>query len=134
VPEGGFTFGHEDLDARVAEHVSDICRRTARSSDAVGRLGRSEYAIIAPSTDHDGAVRLVARLKEGVESIPFTLDGTSRRFHVRAGYCAVANFAQSSVDAVDLLLRAASALRQARGGESIDAAKSFETVELPLGR
>lgn len=134
VPEGGFTFGVEDLDARVAEHVSDICRRTARSSDAVGRLGRSEFAIIAPSTDHDGAMRLVARLKEQVESIPLQLDGNARRFHVRAGFCAVSDFAQSSVDAVDLLLRAASALRQARGGESIDAGKSFETVEFPLGR
>ena len=134
VPEGGLAFGHEELDTRIAEHVSDICRRTARASDAVGRLGRSEFAIIAPCTNHDGAVRLVARLKEQVESMPLAIDGAARRLHVRAGYCAVANFAQSSVDAVDLLLRAASALRQARGGESIDAAKSFETVELPLAR
>lgn len=121
----------EDLDARIAAHMSEICRRTARSSDAVGRLGRAEFAIIAPSTDSGGAVRLVERVKEQVESLPLMLDGVSRVFHLRAGYCAVSNFAQSSVDAVELLLRAASALRQARGTETVDATKSFDMVELP---
>jgi hypothetical protein len=32
--------------------------------------------------------------------------------HVRIGYCAVPDFAESSVDAVEMLVRAASALRQ----------------------
>jgi len=128
-------IGGEEIDARIAEHVSEICRRTARSSDAVGRLGRAEFAIIAPSTDHAGAVRLVERLKEQVESIPVVLDGVQRHFRVRAGYCAVSNFAQSSVDAVELLLRAASALRQARGNETVDAAAQHsESIELPLAR
>lgn len=134
VADGEPLLGAEELDARIAAHVSDICRRTARSSDAVGRLGRAEFAIIAPSTDHGGAVRLVERLKEQVESIPVLMDGVERRLRVRAGYCAVSNFAQSSVDAVELLLRAASALRQARGTEAVDAAKTFDMVELPLAR
>jgi diguanylate cyclase (GGDEF)-like protein len=123
--------GATDLDAVLAEHVSEVCRRTARSSDAVGRLGRSEFAIIAPSTDHDGALRLVQRLKEQVEAIPLVIDGVPRQVRFRAGYCAVANFAQSSVDAVELLLRAASALRGARGAEAIEAATSYESIEQP---
>ena len=134
-PTSEFGAGEfEELDSRIANHVSDICRRTARSSDAVGRLGRAEFAIVAPSTDQFGAVRLVQRLKEQVESIPVTLDGETRHLRFRAGYCAVANFAESSVDAVELLLRAASALRQARGSEAVDAATSFESVPLPLVR
>lgn len=134
-PTSEFGAGEfEELDTRIANHVSDICRRTARSSDAVGRLGRAEFAIVAPSTDQVGAVRLVQRLKEQVESMPVTLDGETRQLRFRAGYCAVANFAQSSVDAVELLLRAASALRQARGSEAVDAATSFESVPLPLVR
>ena len=127
-------FMGEDLDSRIADHLSEICRRTARSSDAVGRLGRAEFAIIAPSTDHDGAMRLVERLREQVESLPVTLDGVPRAFKVRAGYCAVSNFAQSSVDAVELLLRAASALRQARGSEAVDAGGNIETLEIPSTR
>lgn len=123
-----------ELEARIAEHVSDVCRRTARSSDAVGRLGRAEFAIIAPSTDHDGALRLVQRLKEQVEAIPVVVDGVPRQVRFRAGYCAVANFAQSSVDAVEMLLRAASALRGARGSEAIDAALNYESIEQPTVR
>lgn len=126
--------GATDLDAVLAVHVSEVCRRTARSSDVVGRLGRSEFAIIAPSTDHDGALRLVQRLKEQVDAIPLVIEGVPRQVRFRAGYCAVANFAQSSVDAVELLLRAASALRGARGAEAVDAATSYESIEQPTVR
>jgi len=125
----------DELDARIAEHVSEVCRRTARSSDAVGRLGRAEFAIIAPSTDPTGALRLVERLKEQVEAIPVDIDGVSRQIRFKAGYCAVPNFAQSSVDAVELLLRAASALRGARGSETVDAAATnYESIEQPTVR
>ncbi len=127
--------GSGELDERIAEHVSDVCRRMARSSDAVGRLGRAEFAIIAPSTDSEGAVRLVQRLKEQVEATPVRLDGgESRPVRFKAGYSAVANFAQSSVDAVELLLRAASALRQARGPEAVYAALQLDALEFPLAR
>jgi len=124
----------DELDARIADHVSVVCRRTARTSDAVGRLGRAEFAIIAPSTDHDGAVRLVQRLKEQVEAIPVDLDGASRHVRFKAGFCAVSNFAQSSVDAVELLLRAASALRQARGSDAVEGPTSYESITQPTVR
>ncbi len=127
--------GSGELDERIAEHVSDVCRRMARSSDAVGRLGRAEFAIIAPSTDSEGAVRLVQRLKEQVEATPVRLDGgESRQVRFKAGYSAVANFAQSSVDAVELLLRAASALRQARGPDAVYASLQLDALEFPLAR
>lgn len=114
---------------RVAEHLGDIFRRTARVSDVIGHLGRSEFGIIAPSTTPDGAVRLVARIQATVQSAPFPIDGDDQHLQLRAGYCAVPNFAESSVDAVELLLRAATALRHVKGGETPGIA-AFE--DLPL--
>lgn len=124
----------DEVDGRLTDHLNEICRRVARTSDVVGRLGRNEFAIIAPSTDEGGVMRLIDRLKEQVEGLSLLVDGTPRRYQLRAGYCAVPDFARSNIDAVELLLRAASALRQARGSEVIDAAKGFELIELPVPR
>ncbi len=110
------TTDGDDLPPRVAEELADLCRRTARASDAVGRLGRSDFAIIAPMTDDAGAVRLAARLREGAALAALREDGATR-FELRAGYCAFGDFSQSPVDAVEMLLRAATALRNGRSGE-----------------
>lgn len=130
VPDAGEGALSEDVDPRVTEHLSEICRRTARSSDVVGRLGRAEFAIIAPATDDKGAVRLVERLREMVETVPIPSEGAPRQLRVRAGYCAVANFAEASVDAVELLLRAATALRHGRNGEQSRSITAFDEVPL----
>jgi diguanylate cyclase (GGDEF)-like protein len=111
---------------RIAEHLGDIFRRTARVSDVIGHLGRSEFGIIAPATAASGAVRLVERIQETVHSAPFTGD---QQIRLRAGYCAVPNFAESSVDAVELLLRAATALRHVKGSETTQIT-AFEDVPL----
>lgn len=104
-----------ELDGRLAAEVGDLCRRTARSSDAVGRLGRSDFAILAPATDAAGATRLAERLREMAASA--TLGGSSQ-YEIRAGYCAYQDFSKSPVDAVELLLRAATALRHVRPGDA----------------
>ena len=132
VAEDGTPAGRDELDGRVAGLMSEICRRAARSSDALGRLGRAEFAIVAPSTDPAGALRLVERLREQVEAMPITFDGVEMRYRMRAGFCAVPNFAHSPVDAVELLLRAAGALRQARRNEVVDADRDIEPPEIPI--
>ncbi len=121
-----------ELDFRLAAHVSEVFRRMARTSDAIGRLGRGEFAIIAPAMDRWGALRFVERLKQELETVPAIVDGVDRHLKVRAGYCAVSDFAQSSFDAVELLLRAASALRQARGAEAVDGSDSQDALAVPL--
>src|SRR5688572_31189820 len=113
---GGEISG-EDLDPRLAEEIGDLCRRTARSSDAVGRLGRSDFAILAPATDDAGAVRLAQRLREGAAAALFGNGASVARYELRAGYCAYQDFSKSPVDAVELLLRAATALRHVRAAE-----------------
>lgn len=106
--------GGDELDPRLAEEIGDLCRRTTRSSDAVGRLGRSDFAILAPATDDAGAIRLAERLREGAARTTFR---SPEPYEIRAGYCAYQDFSKSPVDAVELLLRAATALRHVRATE-----------------
>ena len=88
--------------------------------------------MIAPAMDHHGAIGFVERLKRELETNPAVLDGVARRLTVRAGFCAVSDFGQSSLDAVELLLRAASALRRARSSETIDGSKGgLDVLEVP---
>ena len=122
---------HDELALRIAEHLGIVCRRSGRISDAIGRLGLSEFAIIAPSTEARGAVRLVERLQETLESTPLKLGGQDRLLRIRAGYCAVEDYAMSSIDAVEMLLRAASALRQLRSdGREGELIRAF--TEVPI--
>jgi len=116
-----------ELAAKVAEHLGAAIARTGRMSDAVGRLGQSEFAIIAPATEAAGAERLAQRVQDAVESSPFRAYGDEQPLRLRAGYCAVADFAESSVDVVEMLVRAASALRQsALGGAAAGTIRAFD--------
>ena len=96
----------------VAECVGRVLRIQGRAGDALGRLGEDEFAVIAPGTPESGITRLVDRY----ERVLAEEDGRMGPFRLRAGYCAVPNFAQAEVDAVEMLLRATSALRQLRSG------------------
>lgn len=119
----------DQIAERMVGHLGHIVRRTGRISDAIGRLGQMEFAIIAPATESLGALRLAERIRETVEGSPLQVADTALPMRIRAGYCAVANFADSPVDAVELLLRATTALRytsQEGNGPSI---RAFE--ELP---
>lgn len=129
MPANETEFSNGDgFDARTLERLGDMCRRTARSSDAVGRLGQSEFAIIAPATDTGGAIRLAERLRDVVETAELFDAGVRRQFRVRAGYCAVPDFAQSSIDAVEVLLRAAAALRHVRTTPTIVAIGAYDEI------
>lgn len=107
----------DELDPRLASELGDLCRRTARTSDAIGRLGKSEFAILAPATDDTGAVRLAERIRDRVVSFEFGSAGSASKVEFRAGYCAFGDFAEAPVDAVEMMLRASSALRHVRGSE-----------------
>ena len=43
---------------RIALRVRDIVRTRGRTADAIGRLGTGEFAVIAPGTGGEGAVKL----------------------------------------------------------------------------
>lgn len=120
----------EEIASRVIEHLAQVCRRTGRLSDAIGRLGPAEFAIIAPATEGKGAVRLVERLQETLRESPVSVGGEERTVKIRAGYCAVPDYAHSSVDAVEMLLRAAATLRHLRAENDSALVRAFDDVNV----
>ena len=106
--------GPEDYSAVVAEAVGNVMRERGRTSDAIGRLGPSEFAVIAPATDSEGVLRLVDRLGEIIEAVPLPTQELVR-IRLRAGYSVVPDFAEAALDPVELLLRATTALRRVLG-------------------
>jgi PleD family two-component response regulator len=129
--EGESPEGADEESQRIAEQVGQLLKRVGRSSDAIGRLGDSEFAVIAPATGNEGVLRLVRRLGSSIESAPVPVRGGQRSLRVQAGYCAVPDFAESPVDAVELLLRATTALRDLKREGHSDQVRGFEQAPIP---
>jgi diguanylate cyclase (GGDEF)-like protein len=109
---GGGTGGAGSL----ARYVQAM-KSAARLSDVIGRLGASEFAVLAPGTDGGGARRLAERLAGSVSSAhsPGTEpEPAGAPVRVRCGYEAVANIGYTPIEPVDLLVRAAAAVRTGR--------------------
>ena len=92
-------------------------KASARLSDVIGRLSPTEFAVLAPGTDAAGARRLAERLASSVSTPsttgePATAGSTATPSpRVRCGYEAVANVGYAPIEPVDLLVRAAAAVR-----------------------
>jgi len=128
-PEAGAEPETSDtLALKIAEQVGKVLRESGRASDAIGRLGPAEFAVIAPATEAQGAVRMVERLGDVLERMPISNETGNHTLRVRAGYCAVPDFAASPVDAVEMLLRATSALRHLRAEGNNDRVRAFEQL------
>ena len=115
---------------RIAEQVGQLLKRAGRASDAIGRLGHAEFAVIAPATSNEGALRLIQRLGGSIEGSPIPVRGGERSLKVRAGYCAVPDFAESPVYAVELLLRATTALRELKRDGDAEQVRAFDQSPL----
>jgi diguanylate cyclase (GGDEF)-like protein len=114
--------GAEAASTALLTRAADLLRHTSRAADAIGRFGPLEFAIIAPGAGAAGARRLVERLRESLQHDDVDPRRTGQ-LRLRAGICAVPDFAEASVDAVEMLLRATSALRQhgdTHGCETMD--------------
>ncbi|MCB2154638.1 GGDEF domain-containing response regulator [bacterium] len=57
--------GHTAGDT-VLKHSGRMVLATARKTDAVGRLGGDEYAVLLPQTDLDGALRYAERIRRAL--------------------------------------------------------------------
>jgi diguanylate cyclase (GGDEF)-like protein len=104
----------DDLEGGAGRGVHQL-QSTARRSDVIGRLGPTEFAVLAPGTDASGARRLAERLAGALNAAraPITAPDAAP-LGVRVGYEAVANVGYAPVEPVELLLRAATALRTGR--------------------
>lgn len=95
----------------IAEHVARACRRSARTSDVIGRLSDTHFGLIAPSTDAHGATAMVERLRGLLEAGPTLADLPAPAITIRAGYCSTPNFAESALSVEEMLCQAASSLQ-----------------------
>lgn len=114
VPDAAEPELADDIARRIVEHVGRVCTSCGRGGDVVGRLGRHDIGIIATGAERAGVDRLIDRLRATIEASPISLNGADHRLAVRAGCSSVSNYAESPVDALELLMRAASALRHSR--------------------
>jgi PleD family two-component response regulator len=112
---GGFACIVIELTGQYAHpRAGHLVVRNSRVSDVVGVLAPTEFAVLAPATDHAGALALAHRLT-GVLRAAFT-DGESvssdSRLHV--GLDAVANLRYAPIDPIEFLARAAAAVRNGK--------------------
>jgi PleD family two-component response regulator len=113
----------------VTTQVGAILRRRGRGSDVIGRLD-DVLAVIAPSTNADGAVRLAERLRAIIREMPIDRSHADGPLRVRAAYCAAADFARSTMTLAEMLERATAALRRAPA--DIDGPLSVPGETVPL--
>jgi hypothetical protein len=73
---------------------------------------------------------MMERLESQLSDILRQPDGIAQRVELRAGYCSVADGARSAVDAVEMLLRANTALREARDAERGEGLRSYDSSPL----
>lgn len=100
---------HQEAVQALTRQLADAFRRTGRTSDAIGRLSNAEFAVLAPSTSAQGAVRLAERLAEAARKGP-----EAAALEFQAGYDAVDDPRDRPVEAMSLLVNATVALRRSR--------------------
>ncbi|MGD2068884.1 MAG: response regulator [Gemmatimonadota bacterium] len=96
----------EDEDREgVARNLGKALGHAARLSDAIARIGRDEFVIVAPGTDLKGAETLARRILEvtGAEAMP-----------LRAGIYSAPQAKSEPGISLDLINRATTALRRAQ--------------------
>jgi CheY-like chemotaxis protein len=102
-----FTLSAEVADPRIPRLVAGA----VRVSDVVSALERTTVAVLAPGADHVGAVTLARRLHGAIQAWLSGAAAGRGDPGMRVGYEAVANLTYSPIDPVELLARAANAVR-----------------------
>jgi len=124
IVDGAADDPHAEVAITAAvERLAKALREGGRMSDAIGRLGPTEFAVIAQGTDASGAVRLAERLA-------LALKGTSANgpaaMRMAAGYDAVSNYHEAPIEPSDMLVRATMAMRLSRADASGQWIRQFE--------
>ena len=110
----------------AAIRIARTLRNAGRGSDTIGRLGQSEFVVLAPGTDHHGAFHLARRLVTEFDKVEGDSSESLSGLDLRAGYYAVRNFRTAAIDPIDLLVRASMALKQPHGVHGDDRIRSFD--------
>ena len=106
----------------AVQRLGQVLKASGRRSDAIGRIGPGEFAVVAPGTDSAGAVLLAQRVARAVRDAGHT-EGAPP---LRAGYDAVGNTRYTPVEPKNLLSRATSALRIAKSEAAANWIRAYE--------
>ena len=88
----------------MLQHLADICRKTFRQNDILGRLGGEEFAILMPETSKAKATEAAERLRATVAKTKVSIErGLPIVFTISIGVTAL----NSKDDNVDVLLNSA---------------------------
>ena len=119
------TAAAELATSAAADRLAKALREMGRVSDAIGRLGPTEFAVIAQGTDAEGAVKLAERLSRMINDV--AVEGTApAAFRMRAGYDAVPNYHDAPIEPADMLVRATIAMRTSQAEADGSWIRSFE--------
>ncbi len=113
---------------RLTGQLGRLLRDLGRSSDAIGRLGDGEFGVIAPATEARGVLRLFERFQQSLGVSP--PDGP-HSLTLQAGYSVIPDFGVAKIDAVELLLRATTALRELQVAGSPERIRLFQPETAP---
>lgn len=97
------TYGHEAGD-EVLKKIADCLNQECRQTDVVARLGGEEFAILAVNLDQDHAAAFIEKLRQAVEDLQITHEGTRIPVTASFGVC------QTAGDSVEAMLRVADEL------------------------
>ena len=104
--------GQGEAESGFTRKLGDLLLSLTRASDAVARMAESEFVVLAPGTDREGADRLIERVIEKLSG-----DGPAE-ISLQAGICAVSGDEPDSPAAEEFLSRATNALREVQTRES----------------
>lgn len=79
------TYGHDAGDEVLMETASRL-RRRIRGIDILARFGGEEFVVVMPETDRFAATRVAERLRQAIESDPFTIHKGARQISVTASF------------------------------------------------
>jgi diguanylate cyclase (GGDEF)-like protein len=92
----------------VAKRVAEFFRISGRTADVVARLGPLRFAVLAPATAGEGAVKLVDRVGNAITATTAVDSPEHAGITLRAGYCVVQDCAEEPLQPEEVLARASS--------------------------
>ena len=124
------THGHKVGDQALVK-LGEVCQKTLRSFDIIGRMGGEEFAVLLPQTDQQEAVEVAERLRIAIGDTPVSLaQGLPLHFSVSIGV----STRLSPEDNLDMLLsRADDALYAAKtaGRDRVAVTDASENLAQP---
>ena len=105
-------YGH-DAGNRLLQHVVKAMQGHLRATDVPARYGGDEFVVMLPDTPARGAQEVAERIRQAVDSMPFTAEGGRVPCTVSIG---IASFPQDGRTLEALLARADRALYEAKEG------------------